>query len=65
MISESAFAAILMLLGVVVLCFCSIVLALKVRGDKVITWRGFGVTFTVCPCRECPVVTKVTSNINN
>lgn len=54
--SETLIAPVLALVGVVVLCFCSIILALKVKGDKVITWRGFGVAFTVSPCRSCPAV---------
>lgn len=56
--SETIIAPVLALVGVLVLCFCSIILALKVKGDKVITWRGFGVAFTVCPCRECHVISK-------
>lgn len=52
--SETLAASILALVGVVVLCFAGVILALKTRGDRVIAWRGFGVTFTVTPCRGCP-----------
>lgn len=61
--SELFLTPILALIGVVVLCFCSIVLALKVKGDKVITWRGFGVTFAVRPCRERPITSRVDSHL--
>lgn len=61
--SESLLAPVLALIGIAVLCFCSVVLALRVKGDKVITWRGFGVTFTVSPCRECPLTPKGDSRL--
>lgn len=56
--SETVFAAVFAIVGLVVLCFSSVLLAIKVRGAKVITWRGFGVAFTMCPCRECPLATR-------
>lgn len=51
--TESVLAIVSCVIGVIVLCFASIVLALKVKGDKIITWRGFGVAFMISPCHDC------------
>lgn len=52
-ISDALFTAILFLVGFVVLAVSSVVLALRVKGDRAITWSGFGVRFDVTPCVKC------------
>lgn len=52
-ISDALFTAILFLVGLVVLAVSSVVLALRAKGDRSITWSGFGVCFNVTPCVNC------------
>lgn len=51
--SEALATVVIAAIGIVVLCFASVVLALKTKGDRSITWSGFGVVFRVSPCAEC------------
>lgn len=53
--SEALATVVIAAIGIIVLCFASVVLALKTKGDRSITWSGFGVVFKVSPCRDCPV----------
>lgn len=52
-ISDTLFTAILFLVGFVVLAVSSVVLALRAKGDRAITWSGFGVRFSLTPCVNC------------
>lgn len=47
--SDVLLTAALALVGVAVLSIATVVLALRVRGDRVVTWTGFGVSFRVTP----------------
>lgn len=51
--TDAILTAILGLLGIAVIAVSSVVMALKVNGDKSITWRGFGVSFQIQPCKDC------------
>lgn len=51
--NDTIFTAILFLAGVAVLAVSSVVLALRTKGDRTITWSGFGVCFNVTPCSSC------------
>lgn len=51
--TDAIITAVLGLIGVVVIAVSSVVMALKVTGDKSITWRGFGVSFQIQPCKDC------------
>lgn len=57
-ISDALFTAILCLVGFVVLAVSSVVLALRAKGDRAITWSGFGVCFNVTPCVSCKLRKK-------
>lgn len=52
-ISDALVTAILFLVGFVVLAVSSVILALRAKGDRSITWSGFGVCFNVSPCFDC------------
>lgn len=43
------------LVGLVLILFAFVALALR-SGRKAISWRGFGVTFEIRSCAECPVI---------
>lgn len=47
--SDVLLTAALALVGVAVLSIATVVLALRVHGDRVVTWSGFGVSFRVAP----------------
>lgn len=51
--TDTIFTAVVFLVGVVVLAASSVVLALRTKGDRAITWSGFGVCFNVTPCSSC------------
>lgn len=51
--TDAIITAVLGLIGVVVIAVSSVVMALRVTGDKSITWRGFGVSFQIQPCKDC------------
>lgn len=51
--TDAILTAILGLLGIAVIAVSSVVMALKVTGDKSITWKGFGVSFQIQPCKDC------------
>lgn len=55
--SETLVTIVVAAIGVMVLCVASVVLALKTKGDRSITWSGFGVSFRVSPCAECKLHT--------
>lgn len=54
LVSEALATVVVAAVGVMFLCLASVVLALKVKGDRSISWSGFGVVFRVSPCRDCP-----------
>lgn len=56
--TDAILTAILGLMGVAVIAVSSVVMALKVSGDKSITWKGFGVSFQIQPCKDCVNVRK-------
>lgn len=56
--NDTIFTAILFLAGVAVLAVSSVVLALRTKGDRTITWSGFGVCFNVTPCSSCKLRRK-------
>ena len=47
-------AMVLAIVGVMALVIASVVIAVKGKGDKVVSWRGFGVQFEIRPCTSCP-----------
>lgn len=51
--SETLAAAILSIVGLVLVAVAFVVLALRTRGQKAVRWRGFGVTFEIRPCVDC------------
>lgn len=51
--SETLATVVVAALGIMFLCLASVVLALKTKGERVITWSGFGVEFRVRPCKNC------------
>lgn len=53
--SETLATIVIAAIGILFLCLASVVLALKTKGDRSISWSGFGVVFRVGPCRDCPV----------
>lgn len=53
--SETLVTFVVAAIGVMLLCVASVMLALKTKGDRVITLSGFGVAFRVSPCCDCPV----------
>lgn len=55
MLSDPAISALLSLVGVVVLALTFIALAVHGKSNQVVTWKGFGVTFEIKPCRHCPL----------
>lgn len=61
--SDSIAALVVAAFGVMVLAVVSVVLALKTRGDRSITWSGFGVEFRVSPCSRCPARAARSSDI--
>lgn len=52
--SEALATVVITAIGIIFLCFASVILALKTKGDRSITWSGFGIIFRVSPCRDCP-----------
>lgn len=52
--TETLLTAILALVGIVVLAISSVVMAIRAKGDRAITWSGFGVSFHISPCTDCP-----------
>lgn len=44
---------VLALVGVVTLAIASVAITLKGKGDRVVSWRGFGVQFEIRPCAGC------------
>lgn len=56
--SETLATVVIAALGIMFLCLASVVLALKTRGERVITWSGFGVEFRVSPCKSCKFANK-------
>lgn len=55
--SETLATIVVAAIGIMVLCVASVILALKTKGDRSITWSGFGVVFRVSPCVECKLHT--------
>lgn len=53
--TEQMTLTILSVLGVILLPLALVVVTVKGRGDKVVTWRGFGVVFEIKPCANCRV----------
>lgn len=51
--SEALTTVAIAAVGILVLCVASVVLAVKTKGERVVTWSGFGVEFRVAPCRDC------------
>lgn len=51
--TDNVIALILSLVGLFVLVFGFIALAVKSNGSQVVSWRGFGVTFEIKPCSHC------------
>lgn len=51
--TDAILTAILGLVGMAVIAVSSVVMALKVGGDRSITWRGFGVSFEIRSCKSC------------
>lgn len=51
--SETLAAVVVAAIGIVFLCFASVILALKTKGDRSIQWSGFGIQFKVTPCVQC------------
>lgn len=51
--TDAIVTGLLLLVGFVVLAVSSVVLALRAKGDRAITWSGFGVRFNVTPCTDC------------
>lgn len=51
--TDTILTGVLLLVGFVVLAVSSVVLALRAKGDRAITWSGFGVCFNVTPCTDC------------
>lgn len=43
-------------IGIMILCVASVVLALKTKGNRCVTWSGFGVVFRVSRCTECKLL---------
>lgn len=60
--SETLLASIMALVGLLILCLASVVLAVKLKDDRAVTWHGFGVSFTIAPCRRCPRSTRSNSS---
>ena len=56
--SDTIFTAILVLAGIAVLAVSSVILALRSKGDRTVTWSGFGVCFSVTPCSSCKLRRK-------
>lgn len=56
--SDTIFTALCFLAGVAVLAVSSVILALRVKGDRTITWSGFGVCFNITPCSSCKLRRK-------
>lgn len=52
-INDTLVTAILFLVGFVVTAVSAVILALRTKGDRSITWSGFGVRFKVTPCVDC------------
>lgn len=52
-ISDTLVTAVLFLVGFVVTAVSAVILALRTKGDRAITWSGFGVCFRVTPCVDC------------
>lgn len=51
--SDYIIAAILSLGGVCFLILAVVVLAVRGRNDRAVSWRGLGVTFEIKPCARC------------
>lgn len=56
--SETLATIVVAAIGILFLCFASVVLALKTKGERAITWSGFGVVFKVTPCKNCRFTTQ-------
>lgn len=52
-VSETLATIVIAAIGIMFLCFASVVLALRMKGERSITWSGFGVEFRVSPCQHC------------
>lgn len=53
--TEQMTLTMLSVLGVILLPLALVVLTVKGVGDKVVTWRGFGVVFEIKPCANCRI----------
>lgn len=56
--TEALFTATLACVEVIALAVSSVVMAVTVKGDRVLTWSGFGVSFRISPCSDCPIKAK-------
>lgn len=54
--SETLATIVIAAIGAMVLCVASVVLALRTKGDRCVTWSGFGVVFRVGRCAECKLL---------
>lgn len=56
---ETVVGYVMAILGLALILLSMVLLSTKGRGDKVITWRGFGVVFEIKPCRDCASRRKI------
>lgn len=40
--------------GLIVILLSCVVLAVRNKGEQTVSWKGFGVTFEIKPCGDCP-----------
>lgn len=53
-LTDYVYTALFSLVGMCLLILSVVVLAIRGRSDRVVTWRGLGVTFEIKPCGKCP-----------
>lgn len=51
--SEALTAAVVSLVGLLVIVVSCVVIAVRSHGKQVVSWKGFGVTFEIKPCATC------------
>lgn len=54
MLADATVSILASLIGLVILALTFVALAVRSKGNQVVTWKGLGVTFEIKPCRNCP-----------
>lgn len=53
--TDYVYAGLLSLAGVCILIVSVVILAVRGKGDRAVSWHGLGVTFEIKPCNRCPI----------